>query len=137
MIENMKTKRKSKGKGDTNDWTWSEFANLVKYSKVNSFLHITIFSQWFFLFLFSPKHITTINLSDTCFLLNPFFPLLSFFFFEKQTSQVISSCYKKNAKLAQQQNWNFSFCFNLFSAFCFLKILWKHNRHVFLFFIIQ
>lgn len=34
MIENLKSKRKSKGKGDTNDWTWSEFANLVKYSKV-------------------------------------------------------------------------------------------------------
>ena len=34
MIENLKSKKKSKGKGDTNDWTWSEFANLVKYSKV-------------------------------------------------------------------------------------------------------
>ncbi|KAI2804564.1 Myosin and Kinesin Tail domain protein [Blomia tropicalis] len=33
MIENLKSKKKSKSKGDSNDWTWSEFANLVKYSK--------------------------------------------------------------------------------------------------------
>lgn len=40
MIENLKSKKKGKsGKtmngSDTNDWTWSEFANLVKYCKVS------------------------------------------------------------------------------------------------------
>ena len=40
LIENLKSKRNSKiknknGTDSTNDWTWSEFANLVKYSKVN------------------------------------------------------------------------------------------------------
>ncbi|KAH9423690.1 hypothetical protein DERP_005271 [Dermatophagoides pteronyssinus] len=38
LIENLKSKRNSKiknknGTDSTNDWTWSEFANLVKYSK--------------------------------------------------------------------------------------------------------
>ncbi|KPM03841.1 myosin XV-like protein [Sarcoptes scabiei] len=36
LIENLKTKRKTKSKNGSevnNDWTWSEFANLVKYSK--------------------------------------------------------------------------------------------------------
>lgn len=40
MIENMKTAKKNKGnkKNDaTNDWTWSEFASLVKYSNVSIF----------------------------------------------------------------------------------------------------
>ncbi|KAH9517053.1 hypothetical protein DERF_007753 [Dermatophagoides farinae] len=40
LIENLKSKRSSKIKSknntdSTNDWTWSEFANLVKYSKTS------------------------------------------------------------------------------------------------------
>lgn len=40
LIENIKAKRKGKkgkGSGDPSDWTWSEIANLVKFSKVMNF----------------------------------------------------------------------------------------------------
>jgi hypothetical protein len=47
MLETLKSKKKSKKKnGDGSDWTWREFSDLVKFTKVFTFGYILFVLSW-------------------------------------------------------------------------------------------